>query len=65
MLEGADFDLMINLTDMQEHGRLNKIALLKGKNIWSEKPLANSYREGLELLQLSKKQGVRIWEHLP
>jgi predicted dehydrogenase len=61
MLAGADFDLMVNLTDMQEHGRLNKIALLKGKNIWSEKPLANSYSEGLELLQLAKKQGVRIW----
>lgn len=61
MLAGADFDLMVNLTDMQEHGRLNKIALLKGKNVWSEKPLANSYSEGLDLLQLAKKQGIRIW----
>ncbi len=61
MLAGAEFDLMINLTNMQEHGRLNKIALLKRKNIWSEKPLANSYKEGLALLELSKKQNVRIW----
>jgi predicted dehydrogenase len=61
LLAGAEFDLMVNLTDMQEHGRLNKLAILKGKHIWSEKPLANSYREGAELLQLSKKQGVKIW----
>jgi predicted dehydrogenase len=61
MLAGAGFDLLVNLTDMQEHGRLNRLAILKGKHVWSEKPLANSYREGYDLLQLSKSQGVRIW----
>ncbi len=61
LLAGAEFDLMINLTNMQEHGRLNKKALLAGKHVWSEKPLANTYEEGYELLQLAKKQSVRIW----
>ncbi len=61
LLAGAGFDLMINLTDMQEHGRLNKQALLAGKHIWSEKPMASTYKEGYELLQLAKKQDVRIW----
>jgi predicted dehydrogenase len=61
MLEGADFDLFVNLTDMQEHGRLNKQAILKGKHVWSEKPLANTYKEGNDLLQLAKKQNVRVW----
>jgi predicted dehydrogenase len=61
MLAGADFDLFVNLTDMQEHGRLNREAILKGKHVWSEKPLANSYKEGNDLLQLSKKQNVRLW----
>jgi hypothetical protein len=28
-LAGVPFDLLVNLTDMQEHGRLNKTALLK------------------------------------
>jgi predicted dehydrogenase len=42
LLAGAPFDLMVNLTNMQEHGRLNKQAVMKGKHIWSEKPLANS-----------------------
>lgn len=61
MLDGADFDLFVNLTDMQEHGRLNKLAILNGKHVWSEKPLANTYKEGHDLLKEAKKQGVRIW----
>jgi len=61
MLAGAQFDLFVNLTDMQEHGRLNKQALQAGKHVWSEKPMANSYDQGRELLELAKKQGVRIW----
>ena len=61
MLAGAPFDLMVTLTDMQEHGRLNKIALEAGKHVWSEKPMATTYREGKELLELAKKKGKRIW----
>lgn len=61
LLAGAGFDLMLNLTNMQEHGRLNKQAILAGRNVWSEKPMANTYKEGFELLQLAREQGVRIW----
>ena len=39
---GAEFDLLVNLTDMQEHERLNKQAIAAGKHVWSEKPMANS-----------------------
>lgn len=61
MLAGAPFDLMVTLTDMQEHGRLNEQALNAGKHVWSEKPMANTYREGKALLDLAKKKGLRIW----
>jgi predicted dehydrogenase len=61
LLAGAPFDLMVNLTDMQEHGRLNKQALNAGRNVWSEKPMANTYREGKELLDLANAKGLRIW----
>ena len=61
MLAGAPFDVMVTLTDMQEHGRLNRQALLAGRHVWSEKPMANTYREGKELLDLAKRKGVRIW----
>src|SRR5215210_1206482 len=61
LLAGANFDLMVTLTDMQEHGRLNKQALLAGKNVWSEKPMANTYKEGKALLDLAKEKKLRIW----
>ena len=61
LLAGPNFDLMLTLTDMQEHGRLNRQALNAGCNVWSEKPLANTYKEGRELVELAKSKGLRIW----
>jgi len=61
MMEGVPFDLLVNLTDMQEHGRLNKTGLEAGKHVWSEKPLANTVPEGRELLDLAAKKGLRLW----
>ena len=61
LLKGNAFDLMLTLTDMQMHGSLNKIALQAGKNVWSEKPLANTYAEGKALVDFAKLKGVRIW----
>ncbi len=53
MLTGVPFDMMITTTDMQMHGALNKKALLAGKHVWSEKPMANTYSEGKALLDLA------------
>jgi predicted dehydrogenase len=61
MLAGAAFDLLVTLTDMQEHEHLNRQALEAGKHVWSEKPIANTLAAGRELLDLSKKKGVRLW----
>lgn len=61
MLAGAKFDLMINLTDMQEHGSLNRQALMSGKHVWSEKPMANTYKEGKALLDIAKSKKLRMW----
>lgn len=61
MLSGVPFDLLVNLTDMQEHERLNRQAIEAGKHIWSEKPIANSLAAGQELLRLAKGKGVRVW----
>ena len=61
LLAGEPFDLLLNLTDMQEHGRLNKLALNAGRNVWSEKPMANTYAEGKALFDLAKSKGLRIW----
>jgi predicted dehydrogenase len=61
LLAGAPFDLLVDLTDMQEHGRLNDLALKAGRHVWSEKPLANTYKEGRELLDLAKSRKLRVW----
>jgi predicted dehydrogenase len=61
MLGGAAFDLMVNLTDMQEHERLNLQAVAAGKHVWSEKPMANSLKAGQGLLAAATKKGVKIW----
>jgi predicted dehydrogenase len=61
LLAGAPFDLLVNLTNMQEHGRLNRLALLANKHVWSEKPMANTYREGRALLDLAVQKKRRIW----
>ncbi|HUQ64940.1 MAG TPA: Gfo/Idh/MocA family oxidoreductase [Flavitalea sp.] len=61
LLAGPHFDLMVTLTNMQEHGHLNKQALHAGRNVWSEKPMANTYREGRALLDLANQKKLRIW----
>jgi predicted dehydrogenase len=61
MLSGVPFDLLVNTTDMQEHGRLNRIALNAGKHVWSEKPMANTYKEGKALLDFATSKKLRIW----
>jgi predicted dehydrogenase len=61
MLAGAPFDMMVTTTDMQIHGALNKKALLAGKHVWSEKPMANTYAEGKALADLAKSKNLHIW----
>ena len=61
MLAGEPFDLFVNLTDMQEHERLNRQAIEAGKHVWSEKPLANSLAGGQLLLAAANEKGVRLW----
>jgi len=61
MLAGVPFDLMVTTTDMQEHEHLNREALNAGKHVWSEKPMANTYAAGRELLDLAKGKNLRMW----
>ena len=61
LLAGPDFELLVNLTDMQEHEHLNREAIAANKHIWSEKPIANSLAAGQELLAESRKRGLRLW----
>src|SRR6476620_1849637 len=61
MLAGVPFDMQITLTDMQVHEQLNRKALMAGKHVWSEKPMANTYAAGKELLDLARSKKLRLW----
>lgn len=61
MLAGTPFELLVNLTDMQQHEHLNRRALEHGLNVWSEKPLANTWEAGTVLLELARSKGVQLW----
>jgi predicted dehydrogenase len=61
LLTGVPFDMMITLTDMQKHGALNQKAIMAGKHVWSEKPMANTYMEGKALLDLAKSKNLHLW----
>lgn len=61
MLAGVPFDMMVTLTDMQAHEDLNRKALMAGKHVWSEKPMANTYAAGKALLSLARSKNLRLW----
>lgn len=61
MLSTLDFELLVNLTPMPLHAPINRKALEAGRNVWSEKPLAQDLRDAQELLALARQRGVGFW----
>lgn len=53
-----EVDVILNLTRPYEHYEVTKAALLAGKHVFSEKPLAADMEEGDELVELAKKTGL-------
>lgn len=51
---------MLNLTVHQAHYQVTKQALLAGKHVWSEKPLAADPKEAQELVSIAKRKKVRL-----
>lgn len=60
MLDCDAIDLILNLTTPRTHYALSKQALLKGKHVYSEKPLALTYAEGKELIELAKEKHLYV-----
>jgi len=55
LLAAADVDLVLVLTSMSEHGSIAKAALLAGKHVLVEKPLATTLAEAAELVELAQR----------
>ena len=56
MLADPEIDIILNLTPPQLHIQTTSAALLAGKHVYTEKPLAISYDEGKRLSALAKKK---------
>ncbi len=55
-----EIDVVLNLTRPYQHYGVSKGALLAGKHVYSEKPLAADLEEGKELVALAKEKGLFI-----
>ena len=60
MLADENVEIILNLTRPKEHYETTKKALLAGKHVYSEKPLAETYEEGKELAELAKDRGLLL-----
>lgn len=58
VVESNRVDLVLVLTSMQLHFEVTKAALLAGKHVLVEKPMATTLAEGKELLEISKRAGA-------
>ncbi|MBQ7840883.1 MAG: Gfo/Idh/MocA family oxidoreductase [Lachnospiraceae bacterium] len=60
MLQDPEIDMVLNLTRPFEHYDTTKAALLAGKHVYSEKPLAATFEEGKELAALAQEMGLLL-----
>lgn len=55
-----EVDIVLNITRPNQHYEVTKAALLAGKHVYSEKPLAAEFSLGLELVKLAKEKGLML-----
>jgi predicted dehydrogenase len=60
LIADPDVDLVLNLTTPAAHFELNKAALLAGKHVYTEKPIAPTYAEAKQLIELAEAKGLSI-----
>lgn len=60
LFSDKEVDIVLNLTRPYEHFDVTKEALLAGKHVYSEKPLAATLEEGRELVRLAKEKNLLL-----
>ena len=60
LLDNPDIDMVINLTVPDAHFAVTKAGLEAGKHVYSEKPLALTIEQGLELRAIAGRVGRRV-----
>src|SRR5258705_13780081 len=57
LLGDSGVEIVLNLTNPRSHYEVSKRSLLAGKHVYSEKPLAMSFDEAKELVELAERNG--------
>ena len=60
MLACKDIELILNITTPQSHYSISKKALMAGKHVYVEKPLALNYSDGKDLVGLAIEKGLYL-----
>ena len=60
LLADPSVALVVNLTDPENHHEVTRAALLAGKHVYSEKPLATDLTAAKDLVALAETRGLRL-----
>ena len=60
LLKDTEIEIILNLTIPKAHYQISKKALINGKHVYSEKPLAINLNDGKKLLKISKKKKLYL-----
>lgn len=60
VLADPEVELIVNLTIPSAHFAVTSAALERGKHVWTEKPLAMSRSDGQILVDLARREGLRL-----
>ena len=60
LLKDKEIQVILNLTIPNAHYLIAKKSLLNGKHVYSEKPLAVSFKDGKELIKIAKRKKLFI-----
>ena len=60
LLADPNVETVVNLTIPKAHAQVSAAALEAGQHVHSEKPLALTYAEARELVELANRRGVRL-----
>jgi predicted dehydrogenase len=60
LIADPDIDIVLNLTVPAVHAELNLAALVAGKHVYTEKPLAATLDEARSIIDLAETKGLRV-----
>ena len=60
LLKDEEVEIILNLTIPKAHYQVAKQSLLNGKHVYSEKPMAINFKDGLDLVKIAKRKKLYI-----